>query len=153
MRGGLSAEEAREALAQKLASLREDLGDPGANFRASFSLTLPRHPEIEAIDNDFMRERAFQDVTLEATEAARALLEELEIPYLRPPTMFAEMVKTDEQMERIRQALSEQRQRKERILAKSKQRKATPDPKQQKRPGTSLKPKHKKPNRDRKKSK
>jgi hypothetical protein len=31
-----------------------------------------------------MRERAFQDVTLEGAEVARALLEELEIPYLRP---------------------------------------------------------------------
>jgi hypothetical protein len=149
---GLSAVEAREVLSQKLASLREDLGDARANFRASFTLTLPRHPEVDSIDNDLLREQAFQDATLEGTAAARALLEELGIPYLRPPTMFAEMVKSEEQMERIRHALTEQRQRKERVIAKNQQRKATPDPSPQKRPGVALRPKRspqRSPRRDR----
>jgi rRNA-processing protein EBP2 len=149
---GLSPAEAREVLSQKLASLREDLGDPGANFRASFTLTLPRHPAIESVDNDLLREQAFQDVALEGVESARPLLEELGIPYLRPPTMFAEMVKSDDQMDRIRRSLTEERQRKEQVIAKNKQRKATPDPAKQKRPGVDLRPKRS-PRRDRERKK
>jgi hypothetical protein len=91
-------------------------------------------------------------VALEGVESARALLEELAIPYLRPPTMFAEMVKSEEQRDRIRRALTEQRQHKEHVIAKNAQRKATPEPAHPKRPGVALRPKPS-PRRDRERKK
>jgi hypothetical protein len=142
-KAGLTKEEQAAALAQKLADLREDLGDESANFKASFALDLPRSPVIDQVDNDMLREQEFQSVTRESIDAVQMLLDQLEIPYRRPPTMFAEMMKSEEQMERIRSSLTEQKQQKEQFLAKTKQKKevkAQPPPKQQKRPGVTMKP-------------
>jgi rRNA-processing protein EBP2 len=143
MSGRLTPEECTQILQQKLADLKEDLGDELLNFKASFVLSLPRSPVVSNVNNDFEREQAFQEVTLEGVRVARELLIQANIPYIRPPTMFAEMVKTDEQMDRIRESLSEQAQRKEQAIAKSQQKKdmkKPPPPKAKPRPGVSMKP-------------
>jgi hypothetical protein len=95
---------------------------PGCGLSCQFQSDSSAASESESVDNDFKRECAFQDVTLESAEVARALLEELEIPYLRPRHCS----------------------RKGAHFHQNKQRKATPDRKHQKRAGTSLKPKRKK---------
>lgn len=139
-----SQEECEAILKQKLQDLREDLGDEKTNFKASFTMVLPESPKIEDIENDMLREKAFHDATLEGVKQARELLVACEIPYIRPPSMFAEMIKTDEQMERIRDSLEEQRRKKERVVAKNKQKrevKEQPQTKKQVRPGVSMKPK------------
>jgi hypothetical protein len=147
-KGGLTEQEKAAALAQKFADLREDLGDETANFKASFAFDLPRSPNVPQVDNDLIRGQEFMSVTRESIDAVQALLDRLEIPYRRPPTMSAEMMKTKEQMERVRDSLNERRQQKEQFLAKTKQNKAAktapPPPKQQKRPGLTMKP-HKNP--------
>jgi rRNA-processing protein EBP2 len=157
MSGKLTPEECTQILQQKLADLKEDLGDDLLNFKASFVIALPRSPVISNVNNDFEREQAFQEVTLEGVKVARELLIQANIPYIRPPTMFAEMVKTDEQMDRIRESLTEHAQRKEQAIAKSQQKKdlkKPPPPQTKSRPGVSMKP-HRDPKqrkRDRSKS-
>lgn len=139
-----SSEECEAILKQKLKDLQEDLGDEKTNFKVSFTMTLPQSPKIEDIENDMLREKAFHDATLEGVKQAREMLIACEIPYIRPPSMFAEMIKTDEQMERIRQSLEDQRKKKERVIAKNKQKrevKEQPQTKKQVRPGISMKPK------------
>jgi hypothetical protein len=147
-KGGLTEQEKAAALAQKLADLHEDLGDETANFKASFALDLPRSPNVPQVDNNLLWEQEFMLVTHESIDTVQSLLDRLEIPYRRPPTMFAEMMKTEEQMQRIRDSLNERRQQKEQFLAKTKQKKAAKTaprpPKQQKRPGVTMKP-HKNP--------
>lgn len=133
-------------LKQKLAELKEDLGDEKLNFKVSFTLNLPKSPVIEDVNNDPLREKAFQEVTLEGVRNAEKLLKECEIPYLRPPDMFVEMLKSEEQMAHIREDLEEQRKKKERIMAKNKQKREVKShviskEKKQIRPGISLKPK------------
>lgn len=138
-----TADQCEQILKQKLAELNDYTGDEKSDFIESFCLDLPKSPEIERIENDKLREAAFLEATLEGVKHAKELLIELNIPYVRPNDMFVEMVKSEEQMERIRQDLSEQKQNKERIHAKNKQKrelKVTPKQNEQKRPGRLMKP-------------
>jgi hypothetical protein len=143
-----SPEECEAILQQKLADLHEDLGDEKTNFKASFALNLPHSPVVEDVNNDFLREQAFQAVTLEGVKKARELLIECEIPYIRPPTMFAEMMKSEAQMERIRDSLSDQKEKKEKMIARQQQKKdqkKKDKPKPKQRPGVSMKPRKEQP--------
>ena len=116
-----SAEECEQILKQKLADLVDDSTDERSSFIASFALDLPKSPEIENVNNDPLREKAFADATLAGVIRARQLLDECKIPYVRPNDFFAEMVKSDEQMERIRGELETQMKNKEKIMARNKE--------------------------------
>lgn len=138
-----TAEQCEQILKKKLAEIDDYTGDEKSNFIASFTLDLPNSPNIEKIENDKFREVAFQEATLEGVKHAKELLIELEIPYVRPPDMFVEMMKTEAQMERIRDDLEEQKQNKEKLLARKKEKrelKEKPKQKEQKRPGQLMKP-------------
>jgi hypothetical protein len=159
MKAKPTPEECQAILRQKLSDLHEDLGDEQTNFKASFALTLPRSPVIADINNDLLREQEFQAVTLEGVNRAREFLNQCKIPYLRPATMFAEMMKTEGQMDKIRQRLAEQKEKKEKLISRNEQKKEVKTAKgpapRTKRPGVSMKP-HKGPKqqkRDKAKSK
>ncbi|GKZ00001.1 hypothetical protein MPSEU_000953500 [Mayamaea pseudoterrestris] len=64
-------------------------------------------PEDELVDihDDLKREVTFYDIALEAVNAARLKCQEHEIPFTRPEDFFAEMVKTDDHMAKIKDRL------------------------------------------------
>lgn len=61
--------------------------------------------EVSDVENDLERELAFYKQALHAAVEGRKLVEASGTPFSRPSDYFAEMVKTDEHMERIRQKL------------------------------------------------
>ncbi|KAK4683481.1 rRNA-processing protein EBP2, partial [Tremellales sp. Uapishka_1] len=63
--------------------------------------------EVDAQD-DLQREMAFYKLALEAIPQARKLATKFDIPFTRPTDYYAEMVKSDEHMERIRTKLVEE---------------------------------------------
>ncbi|KAG9291520.1 hypothetical protein G9A89_021939 [Geosiphon pyriformis] len=66
---------------------------------------------ITDVNNDMERELAFYKQALGAAMEGRARLLESGIPFSRPDDYFAEMVKSDEQMARIRQRLLDESQK------------------------------------------
>ncbi|KAF9783152.1 eukaryotic rRNA processing protein EBP2-domain-containing protein [Thelephora terrestris] len=65
------------------------------------------YPEAHTVDHedDLNRELAFYKQALHSAQEARALALKLKFPFTRPADYFAEMVKSDSHMERIRQRL------------------------------------------------
>ncbi|KAI4739558.1 Ebp2-domain-containing protein [Aureobasidium sp. EXF-12298] len=61
--------------------------------------------EIPDIDDDLNRELAFYKQSLDAVTKARALLKKEGVPFSRPADYFAEMVKSDEHMGKIKSKL------------------------------------------------
>ncbi|KAG9519665.1 Ebp2-domain-containing protein, partial [Aureobasidium melanogenum] len=61
--------------------------------------------EITDIDDDLNRELAFYKQSLDAVTKARALLKKEGVPFSRPADYFAEMVKSDEHMGKIKSKL------------------------------------------------
>lgn len=61
--------------------------------------------EIPDIDDDLNRELAFYKQSLDAVTKARGLLKKEGVPFSRPVDYFAEMVKSDEHMGKIKQKL------------------------------------------------
>lgn len=66
-----------------------------------------------AVDMDFEREAAFYKQALNATQLALPRLKALNVPTARPADYFAEMAKTDQQMDRVRKRLLGVQKRKE----------------------------------------
>eukprot|EP01029_Cantina_marsupialis_P029284 TRINITY_DN780035_c0_g1_i1.p1 TRINITY_DN780035_c0_g1~~TRINITY_DN780035_c0_g1_i1.p1 ORF type:complete len:254 (-),score=95.32 TRINITY_DN780035_c0_g1_i1:247-1008(-) len=58
--------------------------------------------DLNGQGSDLKREIAFYNYTLEAVLDAKDLLAEFEVPYLRPIDYYAEMLKSDEHMRRIK---------------------------------------------------
>uniref|UniRef100_A0A7S4LAQ5 rRNA-processing protein EBP2 n=1 Tax=Paramoeba aestuarina TaxID=180227 RepID=A0A7S4LAQ5_9EUKA len=56
-------------------------------------------------EDDFTRETAIVDQALEAADLGYAELKKMGVPYIRPDDYFAEMVKTDDHMDRVRKKL------------------------------------------------
>ena len=63
--------------------------------------------EIADVDDDLNRELAFYKQSLDAAKEARALLKAEGVSFTRPTDYFAEMVKTDEHMGKIKQKMVE----------------------------------------------
>eukprot|EP00161_Ancyromonas_sigmoides_P011872 TRINITY_DN2998_c1_g1_i1.p2 TRINITY_DN2998_c1_g1~~TRINITY_DN2998_c1_g1_i1.p2 ORF type:complete len:326 (+),score=162.08 TRINITY_DN2998_c1_g1_i1:184-1161(+) len=98
-RAGLEA--AREAIRLKVPRT-------GAEVQWIETLVVPSGAPIvlEDAHDDLAREMAFYNAALAATAEARARLEKIGVPYDRPGDYYAEMVKTDEHMARVRQKLT-----------------------------------------------
>ncbi|KNC80881.1 hypothetical protein SARC_06780 [Sphaeroforma arctica JP610] len=77
---------------------------------------------IENIDDDAEREMAFYKQALEAANIARTRLTVYDVPVDRPEDYFAEMVKSDEHMKRVRMKLIEERENLEKSQNAKKQR-------------------------------
>lgn len=72
---------------------------------ATQSITSEEPTVIVDIDDDLGRELAFYKQSLDAVKKARAMLQASRIPMSRPADYFAEMVKTDEHMGKIKKKL------------------------------------------------
>ncbi|KAI0157897.1 Ebp2-domain-containing protein [Hypoxylon sp. FL1284] len=68
----------------------------------------PTADGIEDIQDDLKRELAFYAQSLDAARRARALLRAEGVPFSRPPDYFAEMVKDDGHMEKVKAKLVEE---------------------------------------------
>jgi len=62
---------------------------------------------IESVDDDLARELAFMNQSLEAARTARTLLKKEGVPFTRPTDYFAEMIRTDETMEKVKAKMIE----------------------------------------------
>lgn len=74
-------------------------------FSANQTITSAEAVEIKDIEDDLGRELAFYKQSLEAVTQARALLKKEGVPFSRPADYFAEMVKSDEHMGKIKKKL------------------------------------------------
>lgn len=65
----------------------------------------PTETEIKDIYDDTQRELAFYKQGLDAVKQSRATLTKLKVPFSRPMDYFAEMVKSDEHMDKLKSKL------------------------------------------------
>ncbi|KAK2465398.1 hypothetical protein APHAL10511_002752 [Amanita phalloides] len=70
----------------------------------TLTVIYPQKIEVD-VEDDLQRELAFYKHALHSANAARALAAKHNFPFTRPADYFAEMVKSDAHMERIRQRL------------------------------------------------
>lgn len=77
-------------------------------FSEHQALTAPEVIPIPDINDDLTRELAFYKQCLDAATRGRALLMKEGVPFSRPADFFAEMVKTDEHMGKIRQKMTDE---------------------------------------------
>ncbi|CAE6458941.1 unnamed protein product [Rhizoctonia solani] len=73
----------------------------------AFTSSIPL--EVPNADDDLNRELAFYKQALNTANAARSKFAAAKLPFSRPADYFAEMVKSDSHMERIRQRLLDER--------------------------------------------
>lgn len=96
----VDAAAARASLESKIEEFRDSLP-----FVERLDITATTPLALESAQDDLKREVAFYNQTLENVVAARALLDEEGVPYKRPADYLAEMLKTDEHMQKVRNQL------------------------------------------------
>ncbi|KAI9794739.1 MAG: rRNA-processing protein and EBNA1-binding protein ebp2 [Candelina submexicana] len=74
-------------------------------FSEHQSLTTPDPISIPDVDDDLNRELAFYAQSLLAVKTARSLLKKEGVPFSRPTDYFAEMVKSDEHMGKVKEKI------------------------------------------------
>ncbi|SLM38306.1 Eukaryotic rRNA processing [Lasallia pustulata] len=77
---------------------------------------------IADVNDDLTRELAFYKQSLDAVREARALLKKESVPFSRPTDYFAEMVKSDEHMGKIKQKMTDEAANKKAAAEARKQR-------------------------------
>ncbi|KAI5917552.1 eukaryotic rRNA processing protein EBP2-domain-containing protein [Camillea tinctor] len=85
-----------------------DKSVPFATHQSIVSSGEPTASAIEDIHDDLKRELALYQQNLEAAKQARALLKAEGVPFSRPTDYFAEMVKDDGHMEKVKAKLIEE---------------------------------------------
>ncbi|KAA1474755.1 eukaryotic rRNA processing [Dentipellis sp. KUC8613] len=78
--------------------------DPSMPWTETLAVSYPESIDVD-VNDDLNRELAFYKQALHSANAARKLAAKHALPFTRPADYFAEMVKTDAHMERIRQRL------------------------------------------------
>ncbi|KAI4260599.1 MAG: hypothetical protein LQ352_000160 [Teloschistes flavicans] len=81
-----------------------------------------RPAEIPDVNDDLSRELVLHQQCLDAAQEARHLLNKEGVPFSRPSDYFAEMVKSDEQMGRIKQKMIDEAENKKAAAEARKQR-------------------------------
>jgi len=84
---------------------RISLIDAHVPFSEHQSLISSERADVPDPNDDLTRELAFYTICVSATETARSLLKAEGIPFSRPPDYFAEMVKSDEHMGKVKKKL------------------------------------------------
>lgn len=79
---------------------------------AHHSVTGTEPTQIEDVDDDLGREQALYAQSLAAVHEARSRLKKEGVPFSRPADFFAEMVKSEEQMGKVRQKMVDEAARK-----------------------------------------
>ncbi|GLJ28066.1 hypothetical protein SUGI_0551060 [Cryptomeria japonica] len=102
----------------------EEIGWPdNVNWIDKLCVEYKREGEIDAND-DLAREMAFYTQALEGTRQAYNKLQAMGIPFLRPEDYYAEMVKTDNHMLKVKDKLLFQKQKIEEAEERRKSREA-----------------------------
>ncbi|GMI99551.1 hypothetical protein like AT3G22660 [Hibiscus trionum] len=110
----------REGLVEKL----EDIGWPeNVDWMHKLSLDIDQEKEVD-VNDDLARELAFYTQALEGTRLAFDKFESMGLPFLRPPDYYAEMVKTDAHMQKVKGKLLEQKKQIEEAEERRKAREA-----------------------------
>ncbi|KAH9065310.1 eukaryotic rRNA processing [Lactarius vividus] len=78
--------------------------DTSLPWTETLTVSFPETIDVD-VNDDLNRELAFYKQALHGAKAARSLATKHGLPFSRPDDFFAEMVKTDAHMERIRQRL------------------------------------------------
>ncbi|KAG8470758.1 hypothetical protein KFE25_009179 [Diacronema lutheri] len=94
------------ALTQRLDEMLAD--NPSNEFRDTLCIVTTEPIQLDDMDDDLKRELAFYTNAMQAVQAAQAKLDELGVPHQRPDDYFAEMVKTDAHMARVKTKLIKQ---------------------------------------------
>nr|POE73253.1 rrna-processing protein ebp2 [Quercus suber] len=81
-------------------------------FSAVQAVTSVEPITVENIEDDLKRETAFYQQALDAVREARNKLQKEGVPFSRPADYFAEMVKSEEQMGKVRQKMVDEAARK-----------------------------------------
>ncbi|KAL4073324.1 eukaryotic rRNA processing [Scleroderma yunnanense] len=92
-----------------LKRIRESIQlDPSLLWTETLVVSFPETIEVD-VDDDLNRELAFYKQALYSAEQARTLAAAHSLPFTRPSDYFAEMVKSDAHIERIRMKLLDER--------------------------------------------
>jgi len=81
-------------------------------FSATQSITSADPVQITDVEDDLNRELAFYKQSLDAVKEARLRLKKEGVPFTRPTDYFAEMVKSEEQMGKVRAKMVDEAARK-----------------------------------------
>lgn len=81
---------------------------PATPFVEHQSLVSPTTPSVPDPNDDLALELAFYTIAVGSAGDARVALKAEGVPFSRPRDYFAEMVKTDEHMERVRRTLADE---------------------------------------------
>ncbi|XP_058085381.1 probable rRNA-processing protein EBP2 homolog [Magnolia sinica] len=107
--------------------LLEKLGDiswpENLDFIHKLSVDFDQEQEVD-VNDDLARELAFYTQALEGTRQAFEKLQSMGLPFLRPPDYYAEMVKTDNHMEKVKGRLLVEKKRIEEAEERRKAREA-----------------------------
>ncbi|KAK4191632.1 eukaryotic rRNA processing protein EBP2-domain-containing protein [Podospora australis] len=76
-------------------------------FHMSVVSSKPTEESIPSIDDDLQRELAFANQALEAARQARKLLKKENVPFTRPTDYFAETLRSDDIMQKVKTKLIE----------------------------------------------
>lgn len=114
------------ALTQALAQMRAAASwkNTGAvdDWLETLDVTSAEPLVVEDVDDDFKREAAFKEQALESVKNARARLGMLKVLHVRPEDYFAEMLKTDAHMHKIKRRMMSQKEQIESGIERRKQR-------------------------------
>ena len=91
-------------------------------FSEHQSIISAEPTSILDVNDDLTRELAFYKQSLDAVREARALLKKEGVPFSRPTDYFAEMVKSDEHMGKIKQKMTDEAANKKAAAEARKQR-------------------------------
>ena len=75
------------------------------------TITLPNKLQIDDIEDDLKREAAFYQAATQAVKLGIIQLEHSKVPYKRPVDYYAESVKPDSHMAKVKQVLLNEKKR------------------------------------------
>ncbi|TXG70764.1 hypothetical protein EZV62_005699 [Acer yangbiense] len=91
----------RDGLDEKLQDI---IWPENAGWIHRLSIDITQEQEVD-VNDDLKREASFYTQALEGTRQAFEKLQSMGLPFLRPPDYYAEMVKTDTHMEKVKRRL------------------------------------------------
>ena len=94
-----------QALSQLTKEIVQKESKGGEGFLKNMRIVCEHPTEIESIDNDHERELVFYQQAIRSVLEARKYFNEMDYPHKRPVDYYAEMLKSDQHMERIRPEL------------------------------------------------
>ncbi|GFR44110.1 hypothetical protein Agub_g5272, partial [Astrephomene gubernaculifera] len=117
----------REAI-YNVDALHEKLEDIGwtteVDWDETLAITTEQPTVVENVEDDLARELSFYNQALSAAQQAIRRFEEAGVPWLRPLDYYAEMVKSDEHMAKVKEQLMFEQKQIEQAEERRKQREA-----------------------------